>query len=379
MSQILKDEWVDQQLRFLSCVMDQMAIVDSDLKEEISKKKAKHTTVKKSLLGKIVGIFLTAKTLPEETENKQELKYYTEIENVVFGDGRTIYEKEKDEWEKRCKNNIINGISITNLYLNLSQAISDPVKASRLAGLFDPCLFERANEEAIKIITNSASNYFEFEVVVSSLIRYVENHVDKDIFHKINETMALTYLDGVFASAGGVLYPIIQGTKCSHAGLLPANFAFDDKIPTWTTTDLSKELYYGRTAVEEHLKRPKPNCTPMIVTGVINKYLLCADMAKTSFSGFLSTHSIDHDELKPWILYWATERGYDALSGTNLVDDELVIIKPLQDVNWTLRANLPHTLAAFDAKYGCPPSFHNVPKLPPAPTPAPTISQSPVP
>lgn len=373
MSNGFKAEWDKHQRDFLALMLNELTLLDVDLKIKIVGLIEEYKPGKGATLERIKSFFGMAKPDSADLVKNAFIQYFQGLHDELFGkEGRRTYQIQRDEYVSECLAKISGGKSISPFVEDLVAATFDTRKSKRFMGYFALLTFgtpkERVVEELCEFDPKSnALKSFEYERIAGIWKRELKVHKPIDAFHGFNETLGFAALDKLFADAGGLTTTVTAGTPCSHAGVLPKILVLDDGIPCWTTTDPNKAINYAGIAVTQHVTEPSAGSFPQIINGVVDVDLHCGVMHGPSFDAFTRVFcGTSHAHLKAWIASWCAEpgRNFDGLVGTNGGADELVIMKPFSQVTWTPWITLPTTQAGFDRKYGKPPTFaYKAPQL----------------
>lgn len=362
MSQGFSVEWHEHQRKFLAHKLAALATADAVLK--LTLKEMIKLYSPPSCIERIVSFFDSAQAQVADDPVKADChKHYCALKNDLYNKpGRSTYEAERRRFEAKCLEQIEARRSISPYVKDLDMAATDVRKSQRLMDYFasfSPKIGSRVGRQ-LCIDTQppiTASSAYERAAALWDFELKV--HLPVDHFFSYNETDAFEALDQMFTDAGGRSKTIPAGTHCAHAGVfLNRCIILDDHILCWATTDDNQALNYARLVVSDYELKPVYGYLPQLVKGMLDNDLNCAVMTGTCFDVFGRVFCNDsHDMLSSWILYWCSERGFDALLGTNFRDHELMIRKPHHNVSWEPWVRLPQTKAAFDQQYGNPPSF----------------------
>lgn len=335
-----KIDWQNHQNLFLNLTLAEVKAFESRLRPEISDLIAAAKPMK-SLSGRLslLSLKLRNRDLYErrlKIENQKGLHFASleQIQNEFNGkssDNTPDYSHQIREFEAEQKSRIHSGKSISPFLPDFEYVEYDQIKLERLLDLFNPSAFNVLGlAMAQTVICSKPGDLLESAEVVmlASVITRAVGGMVKDKFEDINEVDAYTEIEKLHKSAGNSQILIPSGTSCTHAGLLDAVQTLNDDLPCFTTTDPNKINNYTGWAVTEHFTNPKPGFVPQVISASVNSDLRSAVMTGTSFSQFKLRYCQNRNELcKEFIKFWADGR-FEALSGTNLGDDELLIIKP---------------------------------------------------
>lgn len=372
-----KAEWEKHQGDFLGLMLKELELVDNDFKVKLEALMLDYKPREASRCDRLKSFLRMTK--PTQVD-QSKLAHFSRLQSIcdeLYGSkGRKTYAFELESFIKGCHDKISCGKTISIFLGDLEEAEKDPRKSKRLMDHFDKLKIGTLKEQVIdKLCLFNARQSFECEAIAGIWKIKLDSYKPVDPFQGFNETEGFAALNKLFADAGQKTTIVTAGSGCSHAGVLDKHLTLDDSIPCFTTTYSSKVLNYARPEISRHVNEPTEGKTPKIIRGKTKIDLCCGEMHGTSFDEFTKTFcNTTHAHLKAWIASWCADRGLDGLVGTNGGADEFVVIKP-SNVAWTLWITLPETLAAFDKKYGNPPSLAHVqPTLAPqrqAPPPSP--------
>lgn len=134
-----------------------------------------------------------------------------------------------------------------------------------------------------------------------------------------------------------------QGINLWHTGIFASTPKLNDGRALWLTNNhLKKDYYVGQQRSYVRDRNLKSNVFTILAT--TNKNIIAADFSGTSFHDIrnLNGYEPSHPVISKLISYWAELRGVEALLGTNMVDDEVVICNPSSDLQYSvLKQYLP--------------------------------------
>lgn len=150
-------------------------------------------------------------------------------------------------------------------------------------------------------------------------------------------------LDNIFLNSAGRLGTSVgQGINLWHTGIFASTPKLNDRQPLWLTNKQSKkDIYVGQLRNDLRDRNIKSNVYTILAT--TNKSIVAADFSGTSFHDLrnISGYEPSHPVISKLIAYWAELRGVDALLGTNMVDDEVVICNPGSDLQCNVLSVYP--------------------------------------
>lgn len=155
--------------------------------------------------------------------------------------------------------------------------------------------------------------------------------------YQVDLDIVLSEIDKRFNDSNNIKTQVLTGTSLWHVGCFDSvsGPVITDASPLWTTNDYSKRLDYQGQKLQAE-KDKLPGSGPVyLISATTKTALTAADFTGTTFVGLeCKGKDVAHDFIRLALGVWAELNKFSAVIGTNLGDHEVVICKPLTDLNY---------------------------------------------